>query len=98
MSECNVGDLQRVSATNITNAAGAVTDPTTLSLEVKKPGADLITYDYPDDPIIVKDSVGNYHADLDLDTVGRWRYAWVGGGAAQFAEGGQFRVFARPTG
>lgn len=98
MAEVNIGDLQRVSATNITNAAGVVTDPTTLTLKVMKPDATVDTYVYPTDPIIVKDSVGNYHADIDVDSAGRWAYSWEGTGAATFAEGGRFRAFALPTG
>lgn len=98
MAEINVGDLQRIEATNITNAAGAVTDPTTLTLKVKYPDGTSDTYTFGVDVIIVKDSVGNYHADVPIDQAGRWAYSWTGTGAATFAEGGRFRVYALPTG
>lgn len=90
MASINVGDVQRVSALSITNAAGVVTDPTVLTLKVKKPDATLTTYTYGVGIVIVKDSVGNYHADIPLDAEGVWRYDWVGTGAAAFAEGGKF--------
>lgn len=94
--EINIGDIRRVSAA-ITNDAGAPTDPTTLVLKVRKPDAVVTTYTYLVDVILVKDSTGNYHADLPLDQTGRWRYDWVGTGAAAFSEGGQFIVYALKT-
>jgi len=91
MASINIGDVQRVSALAITNAAGVVTDPTTLVLKVRTPGASsATTYTYGVGIMIVKDSTGNYHADIPLDTVGTWSYDWVGTGAAAFAEGGKF--------
>ena len=98
MAEINTGDLQRVEATNITNAAGVVTDPTALTLKIKKPDAIITTYTYGVDNIVVKDSVGNYHADIPIDQAGRWSYSWAGTGAATFAEGGRFRAYPLPTG
>jgi hypothetical protein len=98
MAKINVGDVQRVSALNITNVAGVVTDPTTLTLKVRKPGDTAVTtYTYGEDVIVVKDSTGNFHADLPLDTEGTWRYDWVGTGAAAFSEGGRFYVFGLVT-
>lgn len=94
MARRNVGDVERVSATNIVNDLGVPTDPTTLTLKVLAPGdLTVTTYTYPTDPIIVKDSTGNYHADLPLDASGTWRYDWQGTGAAAFSEGGKFYVF-----
>lgn len=98
MAEINVGDLERVDITNITNAAGVVTDPTALTLKVKVPAGTVTTYTYGVDVIVVKDSVGNYHADIPITAAGRWSYAWEGTGAATVAEGGRFRAYALPTG
>lgn len=85
-----VGDLRRLSVA-VTNVAGAPTDPTTLLLKVLKPGGTSVTtYTYGVDVIVVKDSTGNYHADVPLDTEGTWRYDWIGGGTAVFAEGSTF--------
>lgn len=95
----NVGDVRRLLVTNIKNAAGTPTDPTTLKLYIRKPetGA-AVVYTYPTDTIIVKDTgTGNYHADVPLDAAGPWRYDWVGTGAATFAEGGEFYVWPLNT-
>lgn len=73
------GDLVTVSATFL-NSLGVPADPATVKLDYRKP-FDLIktTVTYPSAPI-VKDSVGNYHANLD--TTGQsgnteaWVYQW----------------------
>lgn len=96
--EVNVGDVRRLEVTNIRTEAGVVTDPTALTLTVKKPDGTSTVYTYTVGPTIVRDSLGNYHANIDLDSAGWWRYSWIGTGAAAFAEGGRFRVFVVPTG
>ena len=35
------------------------------------------TYRYPTDAIIVKDSTGEYHADLSIPSVGTIQWAWA---------------------
>jgi hypothetical protein len=40
----------------------------------------------------VKDSVGNYHVDVDANAVGRWYYRFQGTGTNQAAEEGLFTV------
>jgi hypothetical protein len=67
------------------NEAGAAADPSTITLKYKLDGAATTTVTYPTSPI-VKDSVGNYHADLA--TAGftgpgyqAWFIEWTGAGA-----------------
>ena len=92
----SIGDVQRVSVA-FTNAAGAAADPTTVILYVKKAGeTSYTTYTYGVGIVVVKDSTGNYHADLVLDEgVGTWLFEWEGTGAVIATAGGQFRVTAR---
>lgn len=93
----NIGDLRRVTAA-FTDALGVATDPTGVVLYVRKPGAlSATTYNYPADPIIVKDSTGNYHADLAIDTEGAWHYEWAGTGAVTADEEDSFYVSAQRT-
>jgi hypothetical protein len=97
-NEITVGDIRRLSATNIVDVNGSPADPTTLTLKVKKPDLSLTTYVYPGgDGTIVKDSLGNYHADIALDQALTWRYDWVGTGTAVFAEGATFYVSPQRT-
>jgi hypothetical protein len=87
------GNLVRVTAA-FANAAGAAADPTTVTLEYRPGlGAALTTVVYPTAPII-KDSVGNYHADLDTTGsnpgVTVWDYGWFGTGTVQAVSTGAF--------
>lgn len=81
----DIGDLAKVSAA-FTNAAGAAIDPTVVKLTVKKPDGTLTTYTYGVGDTIVKDSTGNYHANIDLTLAGTWRYRWFSTGTGQAAE------------
>lgn len=92
MAQINIGDVRRVSVVFATTA-GVATDPTAVLLYYKKPGTAYITLTYGVDAALIKDSVGNYHADLTLDTAGTWQYEWRGTGALVADEGGQFRVY-----
>lgn len=87
------GDVARVSGAFA--VSGAATDPTAVSLKFTKPSGDQTTYVYGTDAQLLKDSTGNYHADLTLDEVGDWHYQWVGTGAVATVERGQFVV--QPT-
>lgn len=93
--QINIGDVRRVSVV-FTNAGSAVADPTTIKLHVRKPfSAQATSYTYGVGGTIVKDSTGNYHADLSLDTAGTWYYEWEGTGAVEVAEEGSFFVEGR---
>src|SRR4051812_45273334 len=85
------GELVRVSAA-FANNAGTAGDPTTVTLKYPAPGATVTTVVYPA-AAIVKDSTGNYHAEIDTSTAaGIWRYRWEGTAPVQSAAEGQFTV------
>lgn len=89
------GTKIRLSAVFMT-AAGVVDDPTTIVLKMRlTPFTYVYTYgevnyDILEDgelpttaagpPDIVRDSAGNYHLDIVMDTPGDWMYYWVGTG------------------
>lgn len=54
----------------VTDIAGALVDPGTLTLTVKLPSGDLSL------PAVTRASVGNYYADLPLATSGIYLYRW----------------------
>ena len=95
MSDYIVGQLVRLSAT-FTDAAGAAADPDTVRLlhkPMSAPGATLQTLTYPGEGTsIVRDSLGQYHADISMDDPGTHYWRWESTGDAQAAAQGQFSV------
>ncbi len=77
----DIGDELRI---NMTWSVGGVpTDPTTVTLRVRKPDGTATDYPYsPSSGIIVHDSAGVYHAPLIPDASGLWRLKSTGTGAA----------------
>lgn len=84
------GDVVRLTGT-FTDASTppVLADPTTVVLRLRNPAGVTST------PATVKDSVGVYHYDLSLDTVGEWAYRWEGTGAVQTAE--EATLYVRAT-
>lgn len=72
-----------------------LTDPTTLTLKVRTPAGVVTPYLYPAAPT-VRDSVGVYHADVELTTPGMWVIQWATTQPAQ-VEGVQVYAAAAPT-
>ena len=87
MSNFIVGDVARLSL-SIADVAGVPGDPSSLLLVIKSPGGGITTYTSE----IVKDSVGNYHFDLPLDSDGSWGYRWKTVGTNQGAVEGSLFV------
>lgn len=86
MASYDSGSLVRVAG--VFTVGSTPTDPTTVVCTVRDPGGTLTT------PAPVKDSVGTYHALVDLTGAlsGEWRYRWSGAGACQAAEESSFFV------
>ena len=79
-----VGDIAVV-AVIFYDSSGVPADPTTVTLRVSRQSNTVIQYIYLIDLELVKDSVGNYHANLNLTTAGLWCFRWIGTGAVQTA-------------
>lgn len=83
--------LRRAAA--FANAAGAAADPSTVTYKYRKPGSATVTsLVYGTDAEVVKDSTGNYHVDLELDTGGIWTDWWVTTGTPKKTTRGTFAV------
>lgn len=80
--------LVRVKASFTDASTGLAADPTTVTLTVTDPKGTVST------PPAVKDSTGNYHADLTPTVWGDWSYAFAGSGAV--VASGQHRFFIEP--
>ncbi|MFZ0324739.1 MAG: hypothetical protein WAN48_11480 [Actinomycetes bacterium] len=93
MSDINPGDVVRVSTSpGFKNAAGALADPTTVSLLWRVAGGTTTTWVYGVDSQIVKDSVGLFHADIPVLAAGLHYFRWIGTGSVMAAEESTFFV------
>jgi len=85
---CNVGDQVRCTGT-LAQTNGNAIDATTVKAWYKTPAGTVTTLTYPTDGALVKDGIGAYHFDLDLDSAGRYYYGFfsLGTGKAASADG-----------
>lgn len=96
-NEINPGDVVRVSTSpGFKNAAGVLTDPTTVSLEWRVfSDDDVTTWVFPTNAEIQKDSTGLYHADIPVTKAGVHTFRWIGDGVVNAAEEGSFRAVTK---
>jgi hypothetical protein len=85
------GDKVRCTG-SFTDKDGVAVDPTTVNFKFKKPGATPTVYVFGTDSQVVKDSVGNYHVDLNADQSGTWFYRFESTGNEQAAGEAEFIV------
>ena len=96
MSTYLAGTLVTVTTSFTNSTTQAPGDPSTVTLSVSINGATPTIYTYGT-AVIVKDSVGNYHAELDTtDLPGTWLYVWDGTGGIQATSASGFVVVAAP--
>lgn len=76
-----------------------LTDPTTVTLEVKAPNANTVTYTYVSSPpsTLKKQSTGIYYYDLALSAASTWQYRWLGTGPVAQADQGAIHVQPKNT-
>ena len=70
-----IGEAARLSVA-IADPTGAAADPGALRLKTKSPAGTLTTYTYGSSGELVRDGVGNYHADIQLTAAGQWFWRW----------------------
>ena len=87
-----VGDLIRVSVTY--QVGSTRTDPTIVTFKWKNPAGTTTTWIYLTDNQVVRDGVGEFHADVSVTAAGTWNVRWEGTTAAQGAAQTSFDVTA----
>ena len=84
----DIGDQVRLSVA-FTNSAGVATDPTTVTITIRKPDQTTST------PTALTSATGTWYTDVTLDQTGNWYYRFAGTGALVAAEEGEFYVRVR---
>jgi hypothetical protein len=77
---------------------GVATDPTTVTLTVKKPDGTLLVYGWPTPGAtgsLTREAAGRFYADVLLTIKGVWKYELAGTGAVTTVEQGSFAVEKR---
>jgi len=74
-----------VRVTGTFTSSGTPTDPTTVTLKVRKPDGIITVYTYASGAI-TKSEVGVYYKDFVLDQSGAWYYYWQGTGTVVAAD------------
>lgn len=79
----DVGDVVPVTAEF--TVGGIFTDPTTVTLKIRRPSGVIDTKVYGVDAGVIRDSAGKFRYDIAVDEPGIWHYRWVGTGPAAAA-------------
>jgi hypothetical protein len=88
----DLGQKVRVSAPFTLLSDSSAVDPDVVKLSVRTPAGVTTTYTYGVGDTIVKDSTGNYHADISTTEAGVWVYRWFSTGNGQTAGEEEFSV------
>lgn len=91
INEFDIGDAVRCSA-EFRNLAGALTDPTTVSVSVKTPAGVITTKVYGTDAEVIRESAGKFYIDVDATAAGVWFYRFFSTGTGKAAAERQFNV------
>ena len=92
----DIGDIPTITGTFTDSATPPVAyDPTTVSLVVEDPAGTEVTYTYGGGGSIGKSGTGVYYQAVTLNTVGIWRYRWIGGGTGATAS--EFYLLCRAS-
>lgn len=91
MNVYEIGQVVRLRAA-FTNQDGAAVDPGALSLKIKSPLGVETTYVYGTDVEVVKESDGNYYADVEPDHQGVYDAKWIGTGSNKGSKKHRFQV------
>jgi hypothetical protein len=93
----DIGAEVRVSGAYTLVSTSAATDPDVVKLSIKDPSAVYTHYVYGTDVEIVKDSTGNYHADIATTAAGFYYYRWWSTGAGMASQEKRFKARALET-
>ena len=79
-----------------TDITGTAADPTTVSLELRKPDGTELVYNWPTqgagDGVLTQEGTGRFYRDVSMDAAGLWWWVLSGTGSVETAEQGALFV------
>lgn len=75
-SDFLIGQTVRIPLTVTELSSNDLSDPSGITLKIRKPDQTLIVLTYGTDDALVKQSTGHYHADQVLNQPGNWLWRW----------------------
>jgi hypothetical protein len=100
----DIGDRRRIGnhaasgAAAFTDLDGVTTDPTAVTLTIRKPNGATLLYGYPTPGVsgsLTREALGRFYADVTLDVAGVWKIELGGTGAVVTVEQTTFTVAGR---
>lgn len=98
----DVGDLeslgnpsQDTESEAFTDQAGTATDPTAVTLTIRKPDGTRLVYGWPGAGVsgtLTRESAGRFYANVAIDQSGTWQWRLAGTGAVTAASEGELHV------
>ena len=90
----DIGDLVKAAGA-FTNSSSVAADPSAVVFTVRTPAGAETEYTYDTDVELVKESTGNYYVLVSVAEAGVYKYRFVGTGAVQASDDGEFTVEPR---
>jgi hypothetical protein len=75
------------------NAAGALANPTTVTLRIQKPDGTIASYTNASG--LTSDTTGIWYRDHDIDVAGTWQFRFEGTGTIKATHESAFRIRPR---
>jgi hypothetical protein len=85
-SSIDPGNRRKLTAVFTSAEDDSPIDPDEVHLIICDPEGTETEYVYGVDSEIVKEDVGNYYAEIDFDTPGKWAYRWTSLGAGKASQ------------
>lgn len=84
------GETEKIELREVRNEGGALTDPTELTLRVRRPNGEEIVRTWPDGDGIIRDKLGFFNSYLDYDESGGWEWRWEAPSLGLVVPGAEF--------
>jgi hypothetical protein len=90
ITECDINDVIRLAVTFADG--GTAVDPGAVTIKIRPPVGDIVTYVYGTDAALVRTATGAYRVDYEPTMHGTYQWRAIGSSTNKAAGEGTFRV------